>query len=92
VRYFEEAGVQVAEVEYLASQPWAFPSSLMIGCRGAALTREITIDPVEIEDAIWISREDMLDAYSGQHPRLAPARNGSIAHFLIGNWLADKLD
>lgn len=89
---FEEAGVKVAQVAYLASQPWAFPSSLMIGCHGAAISHEITIDPVEIEDALWISREDMLLAYAGQHPVLAPARKGSIAHFLIGNWLADKLD
>lgn len=89
---FEEAGVQVSDVEYLASQPWAFPSSLMIGCRGEAISHEITIDPVEIEDAKWVSREDMLEAYAGQHPVLAPARKGSIAHFLIGNWLADRLD
>jgi NAD+ diphosphatase len=89
---FEEAGIKVAQVDYLASQPWAFPSSLMIGCHGAAISREITIDPVEIEDALWISREDMLMAYAGQHPQLAPARKGSIAHFLIGNWLADRLD
>jgi NAD+ diphosphatase len=89
---FEEAGVRVAEVSYLASQPWAFPTSLMIGCHGKAVSHEITIDPVEIEDAIWVSREDMLEAYAGLHPRLAPARKGSIAHFLIGNWLADSLD
>ncbi len=89
---FEEAGIKVAQVDYLASQPWAFPSSLMIGCHGQATSHEITIDPVEIEDALWVSREDMLLAYAGQHPVLAPARKGSIAHFLIGNWLADKLD
>ena len=89
---FEEAGVKVAQVDYLASQPWAFPTSLMIGCRGTAISHEITIDPVEIEEALWVSREDMLLAYAGQHPKLAPARKGSIAHFLIGNWLADKLD
>ncbi len=88
----EEAGVQVGKVAYLASQPWAFPSSLMIGCHGEAISHEITIDPVEIDDALWVSREDMLMVYAGQHPELAPARYGSIAHFLIGNWLADRLD
>lgn len=89
---YEEAGIKVAQVDYLASQPWAFPSSLMIGCHGQAISHEITIDPVEIEDALWVSREDMLLAYAGQHPVLAPSRVGSIAHFLIGNWLADTLD
>ncbi|OWU82048.1 NAD(+) diphosphatase [Phaeobacter sp. 22II1-1F12B] len=89
---FEEAGVSVGEVGYLASQPWPFPASLMFGCHGEALSREITIDPVEIEDAIWVSREEMMSAFAGEHPVLKPARKGAIAHFLLDNWLADTLD
>lgn len=88
----EEAGVTVGPVTYLASQPWAFPNSLMFGCRGEALTDELTIDTNEIEDAQWFSREDILLAMSGQHPVLKPARKGAIAHFLLHNWLADSLD
>ena len=88
---FEEAGIQVGPVDYLASQPWAFPSSLMIGCAGEALSREITIDPVEIEDARWFPREEILMAFAGEHPILLPARNGAIAHFLLRNWLADTI-
>ncbi|WP_243611348.1 NAD(+) diphosphatase [Shimia aestuarii] len=88
---FEEAGVRVGAVDYLASQPWAFPASLMFGCRGEALGREITIDPAEIEDAIWVSREEMMAAFAGQHPVLKPARKGAIAHFILRNWLADRL-
>lgn len=87
----EEAGVRVGAVEYLASQPWAFPASLMFGCRGVALSREITIDPVEIEDAMWISREEMMQAFAGSHTVLSPARKGAIAQFLLRNWLADTL-
>ena len=71
---WEEAGVKVGAVDYLASQPWAFPASLMFGCRGVALSREITIDPVEIEQAMWVSREEMMQAFSGAHPVLSPAR------------------
>lgn len=89
---FEEAHVEVGKVTYLASQPWAFPSSLMIGCAGEALSRKITIDPAEIEDARWFTREEILMAFAGQHPILLPARNGAIAHFLLRNWLADTLD
>jgi NAD+ diphosphatase len=89
---FEEAGVRVGAVGYLASQPWAFPASLMFGCRGEALGREIEIDPKEIEDAIWVSREEMMAAFAGDHPVLKPARKGAIAHFLLRNWLADRLD
>ncbi|MHA1127670.1 MAG: NAD(+) diphosphatase, partial [Alphaproteobacteria bacterium] len=62
---FEETGVTVGAVEYLASQPWPFPSSLMIGCHAHATSRDLTLDPVEIEDAKWISREALANAFAG---------------------------
>ncbi|WP_299286399.1 NAD(+) diphosphatase [uncultured Tateyamaria sp.] len=89
---FEEAGVRVGAVDYLSSQPWPFPASLMFGCRGIATSREITIDPVEIEAAMWVSREEMMHIFAGEHPTILPARKGAIAHFLLENWLADTLD
>ncbi|WP_439156417.1 NAD(+) diphosphatase [Yoonia sp.] len=89
---FEEAGVRVGAVSYLASQPWPFPASLMLGCAGVALDADITIDPTEIEDALWVTREDLALAFTGGHPRILPARNGAIAHFLLRQWLADQLD
>jgi len=89
---FEEAGVEVGEVHYLASQPWPFPNSLMFGCEGNATTEDITIDPVEIEDACWVTRENMMAATAGHLPHMKPARPGSIARFLIEKWLADALD
>lgn len=89
---FEESGIRVGEVSYLASQPWPFPASLMFGCAGVALDREITIDPVEIEDAMWVTREEILQAMAGEHPKLLPARKGAIAHFLLQNWVADTLE
>lgn len=88
----EESNVPVGAVEYLASQPWPFPASLMFGCRGEALATEITIDPVELEHACWVSREEMAEVFAGQHPVMKPARKGAIAHFLLLNWLADRLD
>ncbi len=89
---FEEAGVRVGAVSYLASQPWPFPASLMFGCRGEALDTDITIDPVEIEDAQWISREEMMQVFAGDHATILPSRKGAIARFLLENWLADRLD
>lgn len=89
---FEETGVHVGAVSYLASQPWPFPASLMFGCAGEATSEEISIDPVEIEDAMWVNREEMMQAFSGEHPTILPARKGAIAHFLLENWLADRLD
>ncbi len=89
---FEEAGVRVGAVSYLASQPWPFPASLMFGCAGEAVSQEIKIDPTEIEDACWVSREEMADVFAGQHTFIKPARKGAIAHFLLEHWLADRLD
>ena len=89
---FEESGVRVGPVSYLASQPWPFPASLMLGCRGEAETEAITLDPVELEDALWVTREEVTAILSGSHPRIRKPRIGAIAHFLMLNWLADRLD
>ncbi len=89
---FEESGVRLGEVSYLASQPWPFPASLMIGCRAEALGPDIKIDPNEIEDARWFTKQEVLDAQRGAHKFLKPARSGAIAQFLLSKWLADCLD
>lgn len=89
---FEEAGITVGQVDYLASQPWPFPNSLMFGCKGEATSREITIDPSEIEDAIWVSREEMMLAFAGENPKILPARKGAIAQFILKHWLSDRLE
>ena len=88
----EEAGVRIGQVGYLTSQPWPFPASLMFGCQGQATSEDITIDPTEIEDALWVSREEMMEVFEGNHPKMLPARKGAVAHFLLENWLADTLD
>lgn len=88
----EESGIEVGAVSYLACQPWPFPNSLMIGCAGTALTVEIEVDPKELEDAVWLSREGLAEAFAGGHPWLDPAREGSIAHYLLKNWLEDRFD
>jgi NAD+ diphosphatase len=89
---FEESGIHLGTIRYLASQPWPFPSSLMIGCAGEAENDKIVIDPKEIEDARWFTREEVFAATHSENPALKPARKGSIAHFLIHNWLSDTLD
>lgn len=89
---FEEAGIHMGEVRYLSSQPWPYPSSLMFGTAGEALDTDITLDPVEIEDARWFSREEVMEAMRGENPDLRPARPGSIARFILDRWLGDDLD
>jgi NAD+ diphosphatase len=82
---FEETGVRVGQVHYHSSQPWPFPASIMLGFYAEALTREVTIDPGELMDARWFTREEMLDpgAYGFSLPR-----GDSIARRLIEDWLA----
>jgi NAD+ diphosphatase len=88
----EETAVVVGAVRYLACQPWPYPSSLMIGCAGEALTEVITPDPTEIETAMWVTREELAAAFAGVHPVIRAPRRGAIAGFLLRNWLADCLD
>jgi NAD+ diphosphatase len=76
----EETGVHVTDVRYESSQPWPFPSSLMLGFRAVARTREITLRDGELEDARWFTRADI----AAGHPALPPA--GSISARLIDGW------
>lgn len=85
----EEAGIAVRQVGYIASQPWPFPSQLMIGCHASARGREIRIDPNELEDARWFSRTEVAEAVAGKAQSTAftvpPAR--AIAHYMLSWWL-----
>ena len=64
----EEAGVQTGAVTYLASQPWPFPASIMIGCIALATSTAITIDHLELEDARWFNRGEVRAMIEGRHP------------------------
>jgi len=79
-------------VSYHSSQPWPFPSSLMIGCVGEAESEEITVDPVELQDAIWLTREDVRSCFEGADHVSADGRleippPDAIAHHLIKSWV-----
>ncbi|NNU81486.1 NAD(+) diphosphatase [Halovulum dunhuangense] len=87
----EETGIRVGAVGYIASQPWPFPASLMIGCWGVALEERITLDPAELEDAMWLTREEIMAERISPTPRIRPARRGAIAHHLIEEWLAGRI-
>ena len=83
----EETGVRVGAVRYLASQPWPFPSSLMLGFHAEADTTEIRLDPDELEDARWVTRTQMgrLGDFGMDLPRC-----DSIAWRLIKAWMAGR--
>ncbi|MGE4063723.1 MAG: NAD(+) diphosphatase [Rhodospirillaceae bacterium] len=81
----EETGVKVGAVRYMASQPWPFPSSLMLGFRGEALSTDIQRDSRELEDCRWFTREEVRAAESGPGTLLLPHRS-SISRWLIEGW------
>ena len=71
-------------VTYHASQPWPFPSSLMIGCFAQAQSTAITIDKTELEDARWFTRTEVADMLAGTHPDgLTAPMPYAIAHHLL---------
>ena len=89
---FEEAGVRVRDVSYVASQPWPFPSQLMIGCHAVAESTELTVDHTELEEARWFTRAELEAARAagpdGNDTLIYP-RSFAIAHYLV-NWWMDR--
>lgn len=86
---WEEAGIRVSDVSYVASQPWPFPSSLMIGCRAVAHDPALTLDTTEIEAAMWVDRAEVRAALVGDMgaPFMAPPPL-AIARTLLEEWAA----
>jgi len=84
----EEAGIMCGAVRYVASQPWPFPSSLMIACIAAAHGRDITLDERELDDAMWVSRNEVAAAMAGDiAARFIAPPPFAIAHSLFAAWL-----
>jgi NAD+ diphosphatase len=83
---FEETGISVEDVQYRASQPWPFPSSLMLGFRTRATSTKINIDHKELADARWFPRSVVANAATSG---LKLPREDSIASWLIKDWLTE---
>lgn len=88
---FEESGIHVDNVTYQASQPWPFPSSIMLGFRALAITTDIRIDEIEIEEAGWFSAEELssFGEWGDAGDGYCLPRRDSIARYLIESWIAD---
>jgi NAD+ diphosphatase len=82
---FEECGIRLADIEYVSSQPWPFPSSLMLGFRARALNTDLTLDPSEIVEAGWYTR-DFIRALDPDGP-FKVAKGISISGRLIYDWV-----
>ena len=88
---FEECGIEVDRVTYQASQPWPFPASIMLGFRARAITTDIRVDQVEIEEAYWFSADELRDfgEWGDAGDGYCLPRKDSIARFLVESWIAD---
>jgi NAD+ diphosphatase len=85
---FEEAGIRCTDVSYYMTQPWPYPSSLMIGCVARALNEDIVVDRSELEDARWFDRDEARLMITRKHPDgLAGPHPFAIAHHLLGRWV-----
>ncbi|KAA1423068.1 NAD(+) diphosphatase [Mumia zhuanghuii] len=86
---WEETAIEVGEVSYAASQPWPFPSSLMLGFFGKARTTDVVVDGTETADARWFSREDVR-RMTASGELLLPG-SVSISRWLIERWYGAPL-
>jgi NAD+ diphosphatase len=84
---FEEVGVRVTDIEYCSSQPWPFPSSLMLGYKARALDPTFNLDPNEILEAGWYTRDEVRALIDGGPVRIPP--RFSISRRLIDDWLEE---
>jgi NAD+ diphosphatase len=88
----EEAGISCGRVRYFRSQPWPFPTSLMIGCHAEALTREIVVDRAELEDARWFNKDEVVAMLLRKHPQgLTTPPPVAIAHHIIRAWVDGEI-
>ncbi len=84
----EEAGIKCGRVRYFRSQPWPFPSSLMIGCHAEAMSDTIVVDTNELEDARWFWRDEAANMLARTHPGgLITPPPVAIAHHIIREWV-----
>jgi NAD+ diphosphatase len=89
----EEAGITCGRVTYFASQPWPFPSSLMIGCHAEALSEKIVVDRDELEDARWFAREELAAMLRRTHPAgLTTPPPVAIAYHIIRSYVEQGCD
>ena len=85
----EEVGIAVENIDYIASQPWPFPSSLMLGFFAEATHTDLTLDKDEVVEAKWFTAQELMDL--SEAGEIILSREDSIANFLIKKWINDQL-
>ncbi|MFL2790799.1 MAG: NAD(+) diphosphatase [Paracoccaceae bacterium] len=87
----EEVGIDINNIKYITNQPWPFPSSLMIGLKAETDQLKLDIDKNELEDAVWLSKEELKDLLTGNSNQMVPARPGTIARYLLESWVQNNI-
>jgi NAD+ diphosphatase len=88
----EESGIACRRIAYFRSQPWPFPTSLMIGCHAEATTHDIVVDCTELEEARWFSRDEVIAMLQRRHPHgLTAPPPAAIAYHIIRAWVEDEI-
>jgi NAD+ diphosphatase len=85
---YEEVGLRLTRIKYFSSQPWPFPSSLMLGFSAEATSDQFTVDEDELESARWMTRRELLN--SPEDATFKLPRKDSISRRLIEDWLRLK--
>lgn len=90
----EETSITTRDIRYVASQPWPFPRSIMLGFEAQATSTEISCDPDELEDAQWFTRDQIktFGSWGDQSDGYKLPRHDSIARHLIQRWLKEVDD
>lgn len=84
----EESGIVARDPRFVSSQPWPFPSSLMLGFEALSDGGEPRTADKELDDVQWFTRDEVIDGMNGRHPRLLLPPGISIARFLLDRWVA----
>lgn len=87
----EEVGVYINDIKFITNQPWPFPSSLMFGLIAKAKNKKLKIDKNEIEDAFWISKQELKQVLNGKNNNIIAARKGTIARYLLEKWVKNEI-
>ena len=85
----EEVGLRVQNPRYIFSQPWPFPGQLMLGYTCEASSRELTIDPGELREAKWFSKETVQSVFDKSSDAFMRPPRFTIAHHLLRRWLSE---
>jgi NAD+ diphosphatase len=89
----EEVGISCGPVRYFTSQPWPFPTSLMIGCHAQAQSQDVVVDRAELDDARWFDREEVATMLARTHPAgFSTPPPVAIAYHIIRAWVEEEIE